>query len=85
MYRSGMLRRHLALLALALAGCTVRGTVDNVPNRPVVDVTHVTPEGPSSPRSGCPANPPAISCAAGMHYACERDPLTGCDLCDCMR
>jgi hypothetical protein len=79
----------LALLAVVAAAlwapaCAVRGTVDNVPNQPAVEVTRIAPEGPTATRESCPANPPAI-CGKHETYVCERDPRTNCDLCDCMR
>jgi hypothetical protein len=73
-----------SIATLALASCTLGGTLDNVPKQPVVEVTRVTPQGPtSSGRPECPANPPTNSCATGTRYRCDLDTNTGCDVCSC--
>jgi hypothetical protein len=75
----------IAMLAsLALASCSFGGTLDNVPNKPALEVTRITPGGPtSSGRPECPANPPTNSCAVGTRYQCDLDTNTGCDVCTC--
>jgi hypothetical protein len=76
---------RIAGLFAVLLGCNVAGTLDNVPNRPAVEVTHVAPPGPrSSGRTECPANPPTNSCPVGTSYHCELDSSNGCDVCTCL-
>ncbi|MBL8608343.1 MAG: hypothetical protein JNL38_13550 [Myxococcales bacterium] len=63
-------------LALASLACAPRG-LELPPDDP-------TREGPPA-RGTCPAAWPESACPRGYRVVCERDPLTGCDLCDCMR
>src|SRR5690348_3146626 len=75
---------YAPLAALWTAACTLGGTLDNVPNRPAVEVTRTTPSGPrSTGRPECPANPPTDSCPLRTQYRCEIDTTNGCDVCSC--
>ncbi len=65
-----------ALAAAGLAACGPRG-IELPPDDP-------SREGPPA-RGTCPAAWPESACPRGYRVVCERDPLTGCDLCDCMR
>jgi hypothetical protein len=72
------------LVPVLCAACSLGGTLDNVPNRPAVEVTRTTPSGPTAGgRPECPANPPTNSCASHTRYHCELDTNTGCDVCTC--
>ena len=78
-----MLRRSLLpVAALALAACTVNGTVDNVPHRSAVDVTGVHAAGPTASRPDCPAQ---SVCPSQLHIECHEDVTTGCNVCECAR
>jgi len=80
-----MTRWFVGLLFVVL-GCNVGGTLDNIPNKPVVEVTHIDPQGPRpSGRTECRANPPTNSCPVGTSYHCEIDSSNGCDVCTCLR
>lgn len=77
--------RVMTLSAASLTvACTLGGTLDNVPNRPALEVTRTTPRGPTAGgRPECPANPATNSCPGNTHYRCELDTTTGCDVCSC--
>ena len=73
----------VAWASAMVVACHVSGNLDNVPNTPAVEVTHVDPEGPQpSNRPECPANPPPSACAPNTSYHCEPG-SNGCNVCSC--
>lgn len=75
----------LAAIAMA-AGCTTSGTLDYIPKRPVVEVTHTTYDGPSPGGAGrgegsCPAREASGTCPI-ERVTCAFDDR-GCEVCIC--
>lgn len=74
----------LAVYAALAVGCTIGGTLDNIPGQSPANVTKVQAGGPvSAGRPECPASLSPSSCPGTSRYDCQPNPESGCVVCTC--